>query len=127
MNRGSWSGGRCLESWKRAPAAAPTIAQGLYRAPVEAASRYFNFKHLNFDPDKMLRRQETKNHWRSAEELRKVKDMNGQSIANCDCHNRNECYVNEPKCNIQKESLSKQPQRQVTVFLYNRLLIILQF
>ncbi|XP_049817444.1 voltage-dependent T-type calcium channel subunit alpha-1H-like isoform X2 [Aethina tumida] len=56
--------------------------------------------------------QETKNHWRSAEELRKVKDMNGQSIANCDCHNRNECYVNEPKCNIQKESLSKQPQRQ---------------
>ncbi|CAH0564653.1 unnamed protein product [Brassicogethes aeneus] len=61
--------------------------------------------------------QDTKNHWRSAEELRKSKDLNGQktlAISNCDCQTRNpsECfYVSEPKCNIQKE-LSKQPTRQ---------------
>ncbi|KAJ8957404.1 hypothetical protein NQ318_004884, partial [Aromia moschata] len=63
--------------------------------------------------------QDPKNCWRSAEELRKLKDFNEQraplALANCDNRDRfakkDCCFVKEPKCNIQKESL-RQPTRQ---------------
>lgn len=76
--------------------------------------------------------QDPKNCWRSAEELRKIKDSNGQrpsmTFNRCDCRDKasgkeNDCCflksqsileTIEPKCNIQKESnMLKQPQRQV--------------
>ncbi|KAF7265662.1 hypothetical protein GWI33_020746 [Rhynchophorus ferrugineus] len=64
--------------------------------------------------------QDKKNCWKSAEEIRKVKDLNGQrsplTLTNCDfkdkVNSKDGCYVKEPKCNIQKESLLKQPLRQ---------------
>ncbi|XP_063917204.1 voltage-dependent T-type calcium channel subunit alpha-1G-like isoform X2 [Zophobas morio] len=73
--------------------------------------------------------QETKNCWRSAEELRKVKDFNEQrssiGLINCNCREKlieKECgFVDitiqgpvEPKCNIQKESMLRQPSRQTS-------------
>ncbi|XP_023310380.1 voltage-dependent T-type calcium channel subunit alpha-1H [Anoplophora glabripennis] len=64
--------------------------------------------------------QDRKNCWRSAEELRKLKDLNEQRsplpLTKYDCSERFSkkecCYIGkEPKCNIQKESL-RQPLRQ---------------
>lgn len=39
-----------------------------------------------------------------------------QALTNCDfkdVNSKDGCYIKEPKCNIQKESLLKQPLRQV--------------
>ncbi|RZC35961.1 voltage-dependent T-type calcium channel subunit alpha-1G, partial [Asbolus verrucosus] len=72
--------------------------------------------------------QETKNCWRSAEELRKVKDFNEQrspiGLVNCNCRDKlvekESCYMMdvqgpiEPKCNIQKESMLRLPSRQTS-------------
>nr|XP_015838484.1 PREDICTED: voltage-dependent T-type calcium channel subunit alpha-1G isoform X2 [Tribolium castaneum] len=67
--------------------------------------------------------QDAKNCWRSAEELRKVKDFNEQrssiGLINCNCREKlieKDCgYIDmEPKCNIQKESMLKQPSRQTS-------------
>ncbi|KAK9883220.1 hypothetical protein WA026_001409 [Henosepilachna vigintioctopunctata] len=62
---------------------------------------------------------ESKNCWRSAEELRKCKDIKDErsaiGLAHCDCRDRfndNTCFTLDPKCNIQKESMLKQPLRQ---------------
>ncbi|XP_030763174.1 voltage-dependent T-type calcium channel subunit alpha-1G-like isoform X1 [Sitophilus oryzae] len=64
--------------------------------------------------------QSKKNFWKSADEIRKIKDLNDQrtlvALTNCDFKDktnaREGCYIREPKCNIQKESLLKQPIRQ---------------
>ncbi|CAH1116001.1 unnamed protein product [Phaedon cochleariae] len=65
--------------------------------------------------------QDKNNCWRSAEELGKFKDIRGQrsTYTNCDLKDKNTrkdcCFIGiEPKCNIQKESLWKQPTRQIT-------------
>ncbi|XP_068915162.1 voltage-dependent T-type calcium channel subunit alpha-1G-like [Tenebrio molitor] len=62
--------------------------------------------------------QDAKNCWRSAEELRKVKDFNEQRGPNCNCREKliekDCCYIDEPKCNIQKESMLRQPSRQTS-------------
>ncbi|KAL3273058.1 hypothetical protein HHI36_014513 [Cryptolaemus montrouzieri] len=63
--------------------------------------------------------QDSKNCWRSAEELRKYKDTKEErsviGLTHCDCRDRsyeNTCFTLDPKCNIQKESMLKQPSRQ---------------
>ncbi|XP_044760613.1 voltage-dependent T-type calcium channel subunit alpha-1H isoform X2 [Coccinella septempunctata] len=65
--------------------------------------------------------QESKNCWRSAEELRKYKDVKDDrsviGLSHCDCRDRaydNSCFTLDPKCNIQKESMLKQPRNQQT-------------
>ncbi|CAH1136170.1 unnamed protein product [Ceutorhynchus assimilis] len=55
-----------------------------------------------------------RNYWHSADE---IKDLNGQKPiqANCDfkdVNSKDKCYLKEPKCNIQKESMLRQPLRQ---------------
>lgn len=80
--------------------------------------------------------QEKKNIWRSAEDLRTVKKINRQrsvlALTNCDCKDRNsnqECgFIHkEPKCNIQKESLSRQPMRQVSFSIVAIRVLLLNF
>ncbi|XP_060523337.1 voltage-dependent T-type calcium channel subunit alpha-1H-like isoform X2 [Cylas formicarius] len=65
--------------------------------------------------------QVKRNSWRSAEELRKVKELNSPrttlALSHCDCIDKvvtkDCCFILEPKCNIQKESMLRQPSRQV--------------
>ncbi|XP_045478266.1 voltage-dependent T-type calcium channel subunit alpha-1G isoform X2 [Harmonia axyridis] len=65
--------------------------------------------------------QDSKNCWRSAEELRKYKDVKDErsiiGLSHCDCRDRtydNACFTLDPKCNIQKESMLRHPGRQQT-------------
>ncbi|XP_048519457.1 voltage-dependent T-type calcium channel subunit alpha-1G isoform X3 [Dendroctonus ponderosae] len=57
-----------------------------------------------------------RNYFRSADEIGKMKNISGEKsisgLTNCgvkDVNSKDGCYRREPKCNIQKESLLKQP------------------
>ncbi|ENN71071.1 hypothetical protein YQE_12005, partial [Dendroctonus ponderosae] len=60
--------------------------------------------------------QGKRNYFRSADEIGKMKNISGEKsisgLTNCgvkDVNSKDGCYRREPKCNIQKESLLKQP------------------
>ncbi|XP_066152994.1 voltage-dependent T-type calcium channel subunit alpha-1G-like isoform X2 [Euwallacea fornicatus] len=85
------------------------ILEANFRELSDASSRSETGSSDSYSNDK-------KNYWKSTVEISKIKNLNGQksiqTLTKCDIkdvNSKDSCYIREPKCNIQKESLLKQP------------------